>query len=65
MVLFGANGGSRLFGANSASRLFGANGGCQAIYEWPESTIGLAMAGHPWILPLLTCIKAISLIQLN
>ena len=39
--------------------LFGANGG---------STVGLAMAGHPWILPHVACInyiKATSLVQLN
>ena len=36
--------------------VFGANGG---------SIVGLAMAGHPWILPLLACIKATSLVQLN
>ena len=45
--------------------LFGANGGSRPSMDGLASTDGLAMAGHPWILPFLACIKATSLVQLN
>ena len=39
----------------------------QAIYGWPACHFSTSTDGpcHPWILPLLACIKATSLVQLN